>query len=137
MGLGRLGWRFTVTDRASVLAFVDCLAGRLQQHGIGHLDSTALRTSDDWELTALHSHLMGGTRMGSNPRTNVTNPDGRVHDVPNLYIAGPSVFPRFGNAFLVMTIVAASVRMAARILTELPSKKSLQKQTNRPETDHG
>lgn len=116
-------WRFTEADRSSVLAFLNRLDGRLQACGIGCLNSSALRASDDWQLTALHSHFMGATRMGSDPHTSVTNPDGRVHDVPNLYIAGPSVFPSFGNANPVMTIVATSLRMAAQMLTELQSGK--------------
>ena len=105
-------WRFTEADRASVLTFLDQLGSRFAAAGIGQLDSSGLRASDDWELTALHSHFMGGTRMGTDPRNSVTDAQARVHGVPNLYIAGPSLFPAFGNANPVMTITALSLRLA-------------------------
>lgn len=117
-------WRFREADRASVLAFLDRLGARLAAGGVGHLDSSGLRASNDWELTALHSHFMGGTRMGTDPRHSVTNPEGRVHGVPNLFVAGPSLFPTFGNANPVMTITALSLRLADRLLIDLGPKGS-------------
>lgn len=112
-------WRFTDADRASVLAFLDHLGARIAVARLGHLDSSGLRASADWELTALHSHFMGGTRMGIDPRHSVTDPEGRVHGVPNLFVAGPSLFPTFGNANPVMTIMALSLRLAERLLSDV------------------
>jgi choline dehydrogenase-like flavoprotein len=112
-------WRFTEADRASVLVFIERLAERLWKGGVGRLDSSGLRASDNWDLTALHSHFLGGTRMGSDPRHSVTDSDGRVHGVANLFIAGPSLFPTYGFANPVMTIIALSLRSAARIKRDL------------------
>ncbi|MCC5974543.1 MAG: GMC family oxidoreductase [Rubellimicrobium sp.] len=122
-------WRFTEADRASVLAFLDRLGARLAAAGVGQLDSSGLRASDDWELTALHSHFMGGTRMGIDPRRSVTDAQGKVHGVPNLFIAGPSLFPTFGNANPVMTITALSLRLAERVHVELGAKGKLMDST--------
>ncbi len=110
-----LFWRFTDDDRTSVLAFLDRLDARLQAAGVGQLDTRALRLGKAWELTVLHSHFLGGTRMGSDPRTSVTDADGRVHGVPNLYISGPSLFPTFGHANPVLTLGALSLRLAQRL----------------------
>jgi gluconate 2-dehydrogenase alpha chain len=38
-------------------------------------------------------HLLGTTRMGTDPTRSVTNPYGRLHDVDNVWIADGGVFP--------------------------------------------
>ncbi len=57
-------------------------------------------------------HMMGTTRMGYNPDTSVTDAQGRVHGVENLYVAGSSLFPAVGAANPTLTIVALSLRLA-------------------------
>ncbi len=57
-------------------------------------------------------HMMGTTRMGYNPDTSVTDAQGRVHGVENLYIAGSSLFPGVGAANPTLTIVALALRLA-------------------------
>ena len=49
--------------------------------------------------------------MSSRPRDGVVNPDGRVHGVDNLYVAGSSVFPSGGYANPTLTIVALALRL--------------------------
>lgn len=117
-------WRFTEADRASVLAFLDLLGQRLAKRGIGRLDVSGLRGVDNWELTALHSHFMGGTRMGNEPRHSVTDAFGRVHSTPNLLIAGPSLFPTYGNANPVLSIAALSLRSSMHLIEQLKSGRA-------------
>lgn len=50
--------------------------------------------------------------MGDDPRTSVVDRDCRVHTAPNLYIAGPSLFPTYGFANPFLTIAALSYRLA-------------------------
>ncbi len=38
-------------------------------------------------------HVMGGTIMGDKPDASVTNAVSQTHDIPNLFIGGPGVFP--------------------------------------------
>lgn len=118
-------WRYTEADRASVLAFLHRLGACLDAERVGKLDISGLTSSEDWELTALHSHFLGGTRMGTDPSVSVTDPQGRVHGVPNLFIAGPSLFPTFGNANPVLTISALSLRLAEFLARELPSIRQI------------
>ena len=108
-------WRFSDSDRRSVLAFLRRLDGELARRRIGRMDFSGLAELSEWPITALHSHFMGGTRMGENPKSSVTDAFGRVHGVANLYIAGPSLFPTFGFANPVLTIAALSLRLAKRI----------------------
>ncbi len=60
-------------------------------------------------------HLMGTTRMGDNPDTSVTDAQGRVHEVKNLYVAGSSLFPAVEAANPTLTIVALSLRLAGHL----------------------
>jgi choline dehydrogenase-like flavoprotein len=60
-------------------------------------------------------HHMGTTRMHRDSRKGVVDENCRVHDLANLFIAGPSVFPTGGYANPVLTIVALSARLADHI----------------------
>jgi glucose dehydrogenase len=64
-------------------------------------------------------HIMGTTRMGSDPRTSVTDPQGRSHDHPNLYLAGCGLFPTGATANPTLTLAALTLRTAAAMLAEL------------------
>ena len=59
------------------------------------------------------------TRMADDPARGVTDGWGRVHDVPNLFIAGSSLFPTSGWANPTLTILALALRTADRI-ADLP-----------------
>ncbi|MGE4313766.1 MAG: GMC oxidoreductase [Pseudobdellovibrionaceae bacterium] len=111
MKKARLDWRFTDQDKASVLAFFDALDAEIRKNDLGHLEYSKLREIKDWPMVALHSHFMGTTRMGENPEVSVTDAQGKVHGVDNLYIAGPSLFPTYGYANPVYTIAALSLRL--------------------------
>ncbi len=51
-------------------------------------------------------HIMGGTLMGLDPRTSVTDSYGRVHGVGDLYVAGPGLFPTSGGVNPTFTALA-------------------------------
>jgi len=60
---------------------------------------------------------MGTTRMHSDPRLGVVDPDCRVHGMKNLFIAGSSVFPMGGYANPTFTIVVLAIRMGEHLTT--------------------
>lgn len=62
-------------------------------------------------------HLLGTARMGNDPERSVVNPDGRAHDVPNLYIADGSLFVTSGAANPTSTITALALKVAGAIAT--------------------
>lgn len=105
-------WRLGEADRASVLSFFETMDADFRARGVGRIEYGPLRGARDWPLVAIHSHLMGTTRMGEDPATSVTDRDARVHGSANLYVAGPSLFPTYGFANPVYTIVALSLRLA-------------------------
>ena len=57
-------------------------------------------------------HVKGTLRMGTDPATSVTRPDGRFHDVDNLYCCDGGVFPTGGGWNPTLTIVAVALRTA-------------------------
>jgi choline dehydrogenase-like flavoprotein len=68
-------------------------------------------------------HLLGTARMGSDPSSSVVNPEGRAHDVPNLYVADGSVFVTGGAVNPTATIVALAHRIAQHLLAGARDQK--------------
>ena len=60
-------------------------------------------------------HQAGTARMGSEPGTSVTDPDGRVWGHDNLWVADASLHPTNGGFNPVLTIFALAFRTASRI----------------------
>ena len=50
--------------------------------------------------------------MSRNPRRGVTDPNGAVHAVPNLFVTGSAVFPSGGFSNPTLTIMALALRQA-------------------------
>lgn len=65
------------------------------------------------------AHPAGATRMGTSPATSVVDPWLRVHCIPNLSIAGASVFPTSGSANPTFTIMQIAMRAADAIGSRL------------------
>jgi choline dehydrogenase-like flavoprotein len=61
---------------------------------------------------ARYAHLVGGARMGNDPRTSVVDSFGRSHDIPNLFVCDGSVLPTQGSANPGLTIQALAARTA-------------------------
>ena len=64
------------------------------------------------------SHLMGGTIMGTGAADSVVNSYGQSHEIPNLWVAGPSIFPTAGASNPTFTIFALSQRGAERMASQ-------------------
>jgi choline dehydrogenase-like flavoprotein len=65
-------------------------------------------------------HHAGTTRMGIDPTDGVVDPNGRLFEMDNLYLAGASVFPTAGCANPTLTIVAMALRLAQHTQAVLP-----------------
>ncbi|MFN0074174.1 MAG: GMC oxidoreductase [Chloroflexota bacterium] len=84
----------------------------LERSGIRSMKSDVLERPRDeialWDM----KHPSGTTRMASSPKKGVVDSHCRVHGVPNLYVAGSSVFPTVGHANPTLMIVALAARLA-------------------------
>ena len=66
-------------------------------------------------------HVMGTTRMGTDPETSVVDPFGRVHGLDNVVVADSSVFVTSAGYGPTLTLVALAARAAAALAgSELP-----------------
>jgi choline dehydrogenase-like flavoprotein len=61
-------------------------------------------------------HIMGGTVMGTSAANSVTNSYGQLHEIPNLVVAGPGLFPTSGGVNPTFTVHALAARSAERLL---------------------
>lgn len=64
------------------------------------------------------AHIIGTCRMGTDPAGSVVNPDGRAHDLANLYICDNSIFPSALSVNPALTIMALSLRTADQFLQD-------------------
>ncbi len=69
-----------------------------------------------WTGPQAGMHIMGGTVMGNDPRSSVTNNYGQCHDIGNLVIAGSGLFPTSAGVNPTFTIHALTVRTADHLL---------------------
>ena len=76
----------------------------------------AAGAKDVWTGPQAGMHIMGGTIMGEDPQSSVTNAYGQSHDVANLVIAGCGLFPSCGGVNPTYTIHALTARTADYLL---------------------
>ena len=105
-------WRWNAVDLDSLRGVQGILAEECARAGVGRLEMPASDSSPAVTAPGGIHHHMGTTRMHVDERLGVVDADCRVHGVPNLFIAGSSVFPTGGYANPTLTIVALAVRLA-------------------------
>ena len=119
-----LDWRLSDIERRTVRTLQELVDSHFRARGLGHLEGF-LGEERPPRMFRGEWHQLGTTRMSASPRSGVVDPDGRAHDLPNLYIAGGSVFPTVGFANPTLTIVALSLRLARALETPLRRTVSL------------
>jgi len=62
-------------------------------------------------------HEAGTLRMGTDPAASVTDPDGKFHDVENVYVVGPAALPRTGSPNPMLSGIALVRRLADKLGT--------------------
>ncbi len=66
--------------------------------------------------SGISTHQQGSCRMGKDVASSVTDPFGRVHGVPNVYVADGSLLPNPGGANPSLTLQALAYRVAGAII---------------------
>ncbi len=77
--------------------------------------------SEPWANPMANAHMMGGTIMGRDPKSSVTDSYGRSHDIANLFIAGPGLYPTAGAMNPNFTNHALALRSAEHLLAHWPA----------------
>lgn len=109
----QLDWRIAEQDQHDMLRSLRIVAAELGRTGLGRLWAPHDGAGAYAPLRyAGGGHHMGTTRMAPSADRGVVDPQGRVHGLSNLYVAGSSVFPTVGLANPTLTIVALAHRLA-------------------------
>lgn len=112
----RVEWRLTDLDRHTWRTVTALTGQRLADACGGHFEAAAW-VEDETVSPEVHgtAHHIGSTRMSASPDQGVVDPDGKVHGMANLHVAGSSVFPTGGWAFPTFTLIALSLRLAEQL----------------------
>lgn len=122
LGMRRLevDLRYSEIDKQAVQVMLRTMAAEFGRTGLGRLKLREwVEDGDILDPTDFSCHHMGTTRMGSDPKTSVVDPNCRVHGLANLHVAGSSVFPTSGYVNPTNTLVALAIRLADRLKDEL------------------
>lgn len=108
-------WRISAEEHETVQKYAGVVDRVLRESGLA---------SPCWNKNVLDSytgfvaeakdtyHMMGGTRMGTDPKRSVVGPDLKVHGVDNLHVVSCSVFPTGGSSNPTFTMMALALRKA-------------------------
>jgi len=106
-------WKLSETDREGIRKAHSLIAAEVGRSGFGRMkieldpNETELLADADGGY-----HHMGTTRMHTDPKQGVVDPNCQIHGLKNAYIAGSSVFPTVGYVNPTLTIVALAIRLA-------------------------
>ena len=123
-----LDWQLQDIDKRSVRVLMETLGEELRRLGHGDVKPSQWLYAPDtiWKTDPLISahpiggyHHMGGLRMSANPRQGVVDANCKLHDSPNLYVAGSSVFPTGGWANPTITIMSLALRLGVHLRQKL------------------
>ena len=114
--LAKISWTFNKADWDNVECFISCFVKEFDKLEIGKFN---YKRPNGFDFTGIHSHFMGGTRIGNSVKNSVVDNNLKVHEIKNLFLSGPSVFPSFGYANPFYTIAALSLRLGKHITKNL------------------
>jgi choline dehydrogenase-like flavoprotein len=115
----RLDWQLQAIDLRTLRRSLELTAAAVGAAQLGRV-RLSLEPGDTWpESMEFASHHIGTTRMHHDPARGVVDAHCRVHDVPDLFVAGSSVFPTAGASNPTLTIVALALRLADHLRAEL------------------
>jgi choline dehydrogenase-like flavoprotein len=72
----------------------------------------AAGATEAWPGPPAGQHIMGGTILGTNRMSSVLNPHSQSHDVRNLFVGGPGVFPTSSSVNSTFTAHAVAMKGA-------------------------
>ncbi len=97
---------------------------RLIKHAVGSMERILEAAGGRPEFTVSDTaHLMGGCRMGSDPRTSVVNEWCQSHDIKNLVICSAASFVTGGSGNPTLTVMALALRTAEHLAESMKRRE--------------
>ena len=116
----RVDWRMSEADVLSLQKAYGVLAEELDRTGTGVLNYDPATVAERARAEGAYGgHHIGAARMSASPEDGVVDSQCRVHGVGNLHLASAAVFPTSGQANPTLTLLALTLRLAARLRHEL------------------
>ena len=113
MPRAKVDWRIRPDDRRALDRLIDLMKVEMPRADLGRIVPDTSPDAAGWPASMSGGkHHMGTTRMHDDPAQGVTDGNGKVHGMANLYVAGSSLFPTAGYANPTLTIVALALRSA-------------------------
>jgi choline dehydrogenase-like flavoprotein len=113
MPLSRIHWKKSQLELHTARRMSEIVSLELQRLGLPVPEPTPWLDDDNWRAHFFErAHPAGTTRMSSDPKGGVVDPNGQVHGISGLFLAGSSVFPTSGAANPTLMIVAMALRLA-------------------------
>lgn len=89
---------------------------KLIDHAVGNMSTILEAAGGKVEYVVPDTaHMMGGCRMGNDPKSSVVNSFGQAHDIPNLFICDASIFVTSGAGNPTNTVMSLALRTAEYI----------------------
>ncbi len=111
-------WQIDGREIKTICGFARLADSYLQTHGIARLNvPPGLQSTNPAFLDQLSDtyHPCGGMRMSAVGSAGVVDPECRVWDTTNVYIAGTSVFPSSSHANCTLTALALAARLSGTL----------------------
>jgi len=116
----QLDWRLLPEDWATHDESYRRFEQLMVESGSGRLGSEPWMTAEELtEHCSSGDHMLSTTRMAASAEQGVVDPDCKVFDVDNLYVAGSSVFTTAGCSNPTFTILALTLRLADHVRSVL------------------
>ncbi len=109
---GQIHIDYRLTNEASHVRLMDRFEAKLRRIGFDAFYRVPMPLR-------VMNHQCGTARMSADPAEGVVDPNGRAHDVANLFVADASVFPSSAATNPTLTIVANAYRIADHLAAEV------------------
>ena len=110
-----IDWQISEKDKKSLVFSHQYLSKNILSEEIGFLKSK-INDGTDWKIWNGSSHFMSTTVMSESKKRGVVNTNCRTHDLENLYICGPSIFPTPTSSNPMLFTTLLSLRLADHIV---------------------
>lgn len=109
----QLNWQFHERDYKTIRTISIESAKEMARLNRARVQLAPFILDPDLEIKdmGVNMHHMGTTRMSADPRYGVVNENCQIHGIKNLYIAGPSIFPRCGGRNPMVATVLLALRL--------------------------